>query len=47
MIPESEPVEGLSLMASVLWGQVKRNARPIAALLLGFLLALRVFRRRG
>jgi len=45
--PESEPVQGLSLMASALWSQAKRNPAPIAALMIGFLLALRVFRRRG
>jgi len=43
---ESEPVEGLSLMASVLLNQAKRNPAPIAALLIGFLVALRVRRRR-
>jgi hypothetical protein len=43
---ESEPVEGLSLMGSVLWNQAKRNPAPIVALVLGFLLALRVFRHR-
>jgi hypothetical protein len=45
-MPESEPVQGLSLMASALWGQAKRNPAQLAALALGFLLALRVFRRR-
>ena len=45
-MPESEPVQGLSLMASALWGQAKRNPAQLAALVLGFLLALRVFRRR-
>lgn len=43
---ESEPVEGLSLMASVLLNQVKRNPAPIAALLIGFLVARGVLRRR-
>jgi hypothetical protein len=43
---EAEPVEGLSLMGSVLWSQVKRNPAPVVALVLGFLLALRVFRHR-
>jgi carbon monoxide dehydrogenase subunit G len=46
-VQESEPVEGLSLMASVLWGQAKRNPAQFAALVFGFLLALRVLRRRG
>jgi uncharacterized protein len=43
---EAEPVEGLSLMASVIWKQAKRNPAPILATVLGFLLALRVFRHR-
>ncbi|MEO8966628.1 MAG: SRPBCC family protein [Solirubrobacteraceae bacterium] len=43
---ESEPVEGLSLIASVLVNQAKRNPAPIAALVIGFLVALRVLRRR-
>ncbi|MDQ6729569.1 MAG: SRPBCC family protein [Actinomycetota bacterium] len=43
---ESEPVKGLSLMASVLVNQAKRNPAPIAALVIGFLVALRVLRRR-
>jgi len=46
-MPESEPVQGLSLAASALWSQVKANPPPIAALALGFLLALAAFRRRG
>jgi carbon monoxide dehydrogenase subunit G len=45
-VAEAEPVEGLSLMVSVLWNQAKRNPAPIAAVIFGFLLALRVFRRR-
>ena len=45
--PESEPVQGLSLMVSVLWSRAKRNPAPVAALLFGFLLAVRVFRRRN
>ncbi len=43
---ESEPVEGLALMASVLLAQAKRNPAPIAALLIGFLVAFGVLRRR-
>jgi carbon monoxide dehydrogenase subunit G len=43
---ESEPVEGLSLMASVLVNQAKRNPAPVVALVIGFLVALRVLRRR-
>jgi len=46
LVQENEPVQGLSLVGSVLWSQVKRNPIPIAALVLGFLLALRVLRRR-
>jgi uncharacterized protein len=46
-VAESEPVQGLSLMASVVWGQAKRNPAPFVALVLGFLLALRVLRRRS
>jgi uncharacterized protein len=46
-VAESEPVQGLSLMGSVLWGQMKRNPAPFVALVLGFLLALRVLRRRS
>jgi uncharacterized protein len=46
-VAESEPVQGLSLMASVLWGQAKRNPAPFVALVFGFLLALRVLRRRS
>ncbi len=45
-MPESEPVQGLSLMGGVLWGQAKRNPAPFVALVLGFLLAIRVLRRR-
>ena len=41
-MPESEPVQGLSLMVSALWGQAKRNPAQAIALLVGFLLALRV-----
>ena len=44
--PESEPVEGLSLMVSALWSQAKRNPLPLLTALFGFLVALRVFRRR-
>jgi hypothetical protein len=45
-MPESEPVQGLSLMGGALWGQAKRNPAPFVALMLGFLLAIRVLRRR-
>jgi carbon monoxide dehydrogenase subunit G len=43
---ESKPVNGLSLVASVMLKRVKSNPAPVVALLLGFLLALRVLRRR-
>ncbi len=42
-----EPVQGLSLLGGVLWGRLKRNPVQLAALVVGFLLALRVLRRRG
>jgi carbon monoxide dehydrogenase subunit G len=45
--PESEPVQGLSLVGGALFRQAKQNPAPVVALLLGFLLALRVLRRRG
>jgi hypothetical protein len=45
-MPESEPVQGLSLMGGALWGRAKRNPAPLVALMLGFLLAIRVLRRR-
>jgi carbon monoxide dehydrogenase subunit G len=43
----SEPVQGLSLMGSVLAARIKRDPGPAVAMLIGFLLALRVVRRRG
>jgi carbon monoxide dehydrogenase subunit G len=46
-VPESEPIHGLTLVASVLWSRAKGNPAPAAAVVFGFLLALRVFRRRG
>jgi uncharacterized protein len=42
----SEPLDGLSLMASVLWGRVRRNPAPIIAALIGFLTAVVLLRRR-
>lgn len=45
-VPEPEPAQGLSLVGTVLWDQIKRNSLQLVALLGGFLLALRVFRRR-
>jgi uncharacterized protein len=44
-IEAAEPVEGLSLLASVLWGRVKRSPAGAAAVV-GFLLALVLLRRR-
>jgi carbon monoxide dehydrogenase subunit G len=44
--PESEPIQGLSLVGSVLVSRIKKNPAPFAALLVGFLLALRILRRR-
>ncbi len=46
-VQESEPVQGLSLIGGVLWGRVKRNPAQLVALVVGFLLALRVLRRRS
>jgi carbon monoxide dehydrogenase subunit G len=46
-VPETEPLQGISFMASVLWSQVKKNPVPLAALAFGFLLALRLLRRRS
>ncbi len=45
--PPSEPIHGLSLVGSVLWTRARRNPVPLAALIVGFLIALRVLRRRG
>jgi carbon monoxide dehydrogenase subunit G len=45
--PESEPIQGLSLVGSVLLARVKKNPAPVAAALVGLLLALRILRRRG
>ncbi|HWE15022.1 MAG TPA: SRPBCC family protein [Solirubrobacteraceae bacterium] len=42
----SEPIQGLSLVSSVMWSRLKRNPAPVVALVLGFLLALRMLRRR-
>jgi uncharacterized protein len=43
----SEPMDGLSLVGGAMWSRVKKNPAPVVALVLGFLLALRVLRRRG
>jgi carbon monoxide dehydrogenase subunit G len=42
----SEPIQGLSLVGSVAWSRVKSNPAPLVALVIGFLVALRVLRRR-
>jgi uncharacterized protein len=44
--PESEPIQGLSLVGSIVLSRVKKNPAPVAAALVGLLLALRIFRRR-
>ena len=44
-VEAAEPVEGISLLASVLWGRVKRSPAGVAAVV-GFLLALVLLRRR-
>jgi carbon monoxide dehydrogenase subunit G len=44
---ESEPVQGLSLVGSALWSRAKQNPAQLVALMLGFLLALRMLRRRS
>jgi carbon monoxide dehydrogenase subunit G len=41
----SEPIAGLSLMASVLWGRVRRNPAPIVAAVIGFVVAVVLLRR--
>ena len=45
-VQESEPIQGLTLVGSVIWGQIKRNPAQVIALVVGFLVALRVLRRR-
>jgi MYXO-CTERM domain-containing protein len=40
----SEPMQGLSLMGSVVWGRVKRNPAPVAAA--GVAVVLLMARRR-
>jgi carbon monoxide dehydrogenase subunit G len=45
-VQESEPIQGLTLAGSVIWGQIKRNPAQLIALVVGFLVALRVLRRR-
>ena len=45
--PESEPVSALSLVGSVALKRAKENPVPLAALVIGFLTALRLLRRRS
>jgi len=45
--PESEPLSAVSLVGSAALTRVKENPAPMAALICGFLLALRVLRRRS
>ncbi len=42
----SEPMQGLSLVGGAMWSQVKKNPAPAVALVLGFLLALGLLRKR-
>jgi carbon monoxide dehydrogenase subunit G len=41
----SEPLDGLLLIASVLWARVRRNPAPIIAAVIGFLVAVVLLRR--
>jgi uncharacterized protein len=41
----TEPLDGLSLLASVVWGRVRRNPAPIIAAVIGFLVAVVLLRR--
>jgi uncharacterized protein len=43
----AEPIEGVSLISSVLWDRARRNMVPIIALVLGFVLAMATRRKRG
>ena len=45
--PDSEPISAVSLVGSVVLKRARENPAPLAALLIGFLLALRVLRGRG
>ncbi len=45
--PESEPLNGLSLVGGVVLGQIKRNAVSIAGSVAAILIVLGVLRRRG
>jgi uncharacterized protein len=43
--PAPEPIQGISLISSVMWDRARRNAVPLIALALGFLLAVATRRR--
>ena len=43
---ENEPLDGLSLLGGVVFGQIKRNAIPIGSALVAILIALGLLRRR-
>ncbi len=45
--PESEPISAVSLVGSVALKRAKENPAPLAALVIGFLAALRLLRRRS
>jgi carbon monoxide dehydrogenase subunit G len=45
--PENEPSSAFGLVRTVAWGRAKNTPAPLVALVAGFLVALRVFRRRG
>ncbi len=44
--PESEPLDAVSLIRAVAAKKIKSNPRPFVGVLVGFLVALRVLRRR-
>jgi uncharacterized protein len=43
---DNEPLQGLSLVGGALFGQIKRNAIPLASTLVAILVALGILRRR-
>jgi uncharacterized protein len=45
--PEAEPISAVSLVGSVALKRLKENPAPLAALVIGFLAALRLLRRRS
>ena len=46
-VPAVEPLDAGALAGGAVWSRVKENPAPFVALVLGFLFALRVFRRRS